>query len=177
MATALQTVPELLTLEEYLNTSYRPDCDFVDGVLEGRNLGTPKHALLQLEIGHWFIAHRKEWKVRVMGDVRTRTTPTRVRLPDVAVYPAETVIEQKAMASPPLIAIEILSPEDRLNRVIIRLREFLAMGTPHVWLLDPVERIAYICTTKGLELVETPRLTLPNSPIYLDLPEIFAALD
>jgi hypothetical protein len=39
MAAATQPVPALLSLEEYLRTSYHPDCDFVDGHLEERNLG------------------------------------------------------------------------------------------------------------------------------------------
>ncbi len=31
-------VPQLLSIEEYLHTSYHPDCDFVDGHLEERNV-------------------------------------------------------------------------------------------------------------------------------------------
>jgi hypothetical protein len=37
-----------LTIEEYLHTSYRPDCDFVDGVLEERTSGGTKHGMLQM---------------------------------------------------------------------------------------------------------------------------------
>jgi hypothetical protein len=29
----------LVSVEEYFATSYRPDCDYVDGVIEERNLG------------------------------------------------------------------------------------------------------------------------------------------
>ncbi len=175
---APHTLSPTLTLEEYLNTSYRPDCDFVDDHIEERNLGTPKHSLLQMELGFWFRSHRSEWKVRVMGDVRTRTRQTRVRLPDVAVVRAESMdLEEKAISSPPLIAIEILSPEDRMSRVLPRMEEFLAMGVAHVWLLDPVKRIAYTLTAAGLNQVNVSRLTLPDSPIYLDLPELFSALD
>ena len=40
----------LVSLEEYLKTSYEPDCDYVDGVLEERNLGEWNHGDLQGEI-------------------------------------------------------------------------------------------------------------------------------
>ncbi len=167
-----------LTIEEYLNTSYRPDCDFVDDHIEERHLGTPKHSLLQMELGFWFRSHRAEWKVRVMGDVRTRTRQTRVRLPDVAVVREEVMdLEETVISSPPLIAIEILSPEDRMKRVVPRMEEFVAMGVAHVWLLNPVKRLAYTLTLTGLNQVDEPRLTVPGTSIYLDLAELFSALD
>ena len=177
MATAAQTDPALLTLEEYLRTSYRPDCDFVDDHIEERNMGDNLHSLLQMQLGFWFLSHREQWHVRPMSEVRTRVAATRVRLPDVAVVLEDHALREKVRTTPPLIAIEILSPEDRLNRVVIRLNDFLAMGIEHIWLLDPIERVAYTYTANGLKLVDTPRLPIPNSPIHLDLPSLFACLD
>jgi hypothetical protein len=66
MASAIQTVPALLTLEEYLSTSYRPDCEFVDGQLEERNVGGTNHGLLQMQLGIWFFQH-SEWNLRTVG--------------------------------------------------------------------------------------------------------------
>src|ERR1035437_1288050 len=34
----------LVSVDEYLSASYRPDCDYVDGVLLGRNVGRFNHA-------------------------------------------------------------------------------------------------------------------------------------
>lgn len=59
----------------------------------------------------------------------------------------------------------------------MRLDDFLALGVENIWLLDPAERVAYTYTANGLKLVQTARLELSDSPIYLDLPEVFAALD
>ena len=90
MAAASQTIPELtptpqaLTLEEYLHTAYHPDCDFVDGFLEERNMGGTKHSVLQGQLTFWFLSHA-EWKVRALPELRTRVATTRVRLPDVSV--------------------------------------------------------------------------------------------
>jgi Uma2 family endonuclease len=177
MAAATQTVPELITMEEYLHTAYHPDCDFVDGRLEERTMGTPKHGLLQMQLGHWFIAHQAEWRVRVMSEVRTRVSKTRVRLPDVCVVPMEGASVGEVRVTPPMLAIEILSPEDRMNRVIERLDDFLAMGVEHLWVFDPEERTAYTYTASGLKLVKTAELRVAESPIYVNLAELFSALD
>lgn len=40
-----------VTVGEYLGSVYRPDMDYVDGVLESRNLGEFDHADLQLGVG------------------------------------------------------------------------------------------------------------------------------
>ena len=39
--------PVRMSVEEYLATSYRPDCDYVDGEIEELNLGEKEHAILQ----------------------------------------------------------------------------------------------------------------------------------
>ena len=36
-----------ISVEEYLHTAYRPDCDYVDGVVEERNLGERDHSWIQ----------------------------------------------------------------------------------------------------------------------------------
>ena len=176
MAAAIQTVPDLLTMEEYLHTSYRPDCDFVDDHVEERNVGELEHGLLQMEFGFWFRSH-KEWKVRAVSEFRTRVSEKRVRIPDVAVVREDEALRERVRVTPPLIAIEILSSEDRMPQVLLRLKDFLDMGVVHVWVFDPQERVAYTYTRDGLKLVESGRLKVPETPIYVDLGELFSALD
>ena len=176
MATATAVTP-LLSIDEYLHTMYHPDCDFVDGHLEERNVGELEHGLLQIELGYWFRLHRDEWNIRVVSELRTRVSAERVRIPDITVYLANEGAREQVRVTPALLAIEILSPEDRLSRVLIRLNDFLQMGVKHIWLIDPEERIAYTFREQGLLLVQEPRLSLPDSPVYIDLPELFKALD
>ena len=45
MAVAASPLP--VSVDEYLHTVYEPDMDFVDGVLEDRNLGELDHYLVQ----------------------------------------------------------------------------------------------------------------------------------
>ena len=174
-ATALNT--GLISMEEYLHSIYHPDCDFVDGRLEERNVGDLQHSLLQAELALWFGIRLKEWGIRVMTELRTRVSATRVRLPDVTVAFDDAEMKKRIREAPPLIAIEVLSPEDRLPRVLVRLGDFWKMGIRNIWVLDPEERVALVYTDGGLRPAEESRLTVPGSPVYLDLDEIFAALD
>src|SRR5664280_3651045 len=75
----------LISVQEYLATSYRPDCDFVDGELQERNLGELEHALLQSAILAWFWAKQREWNVLPIVEQRVQVAPTRFRVPDVTV--------------------------------------------------------------------------------------------
>src|ERR1019366_3937912 len=171
MAAATQPVPALLSLEEYLRTNYHPDCDFVDGHIEERNMGETKHGLLQVEVAFWFRSHKSQWNIRVITELRTRVGKTRVRIPDVTVAIDDAAMREQVRTTPPLIAIEILSPEDRWPRVTQRLQDFFTMGIVNIWVLDPAERTAFTFTEKGLERVMGTRISVSESPIYLDLPD------
>ena len=99
----------LVTVEEYLHTSYRPDCDYVDGRIEERNVGEHDHGFLQILLGTLFTNHRQLWGVHTVTDVRIQVSAKRFRIPDISVMPAEAPREL-ILRNPPLIAIEILSP-------------------------------------------------------------------
>jgi hypothetical protein len=51
------------------------------------------------------------------------------------------------------------------------------MGVPQVWLFDPIPRIATVCN--GVTMVDHRNgdLTLPGTPITLDVAKVFSALD
>jgi Uma2 family endonuclease len=169
------TTTNLITLEEYLHTVYRPDCDFVDDHIEERTLGEFDHGRLQALLTMWFGAHEKDWNVRVVVELRTRVSLTRVRIPDVCLLRRDAPREPVTL-TPPLLCIEVLSPEDRLPRVLKVLDDYVKMGVPNLWIIDPVERIAYIYKDSTLKLV-SDRLTIPDTEIYVDLPTLFAQLD
>ena len=46
---------DLISVREYRHTSYSPDCDYVDGRIEERNLGEYDHALLQTLLGQLLV--------------------------------------------------------------------------------------------------------------------------
>jgi len=165
-----------VTVEEYLHTSYRPDCDYVDGRIEERNVGEYDHGYLQLLLGQLFMNNREAWGIRVVTDVRTQVSPSHFRVPDLSVLRADAPREQ-ILTHPPLIAIEILSPEDRLSRFQDRIDDYLAFGVEHIWIVDPQRRAAWTATRAGLQLAQTGELVVPETPIRVVLSELFAELD
>ena len=50
----------LISVEEYLRTSYRPDCDFVDGEVLERNVGETDHSWLQTMLSAYLVARRAQ---------------------------------------------------------------------------------------------------------------------
>lgn len=166
----------LVTVEEYLRTSYRPDCDYVDGRIEERNVGEYDHGLLQTLLAYLFMTHRAEWSIRVVTDVRTQVSERRFRVPDISVLRADAPKEQ-ILTHPALIAIEILSPEDRLSRFQQRIEDYLRFGVEHIWIFDPERRAVYTASESGLHPVRSDRLTVPGTPICVVIGELFAELD
>ena len=165
-----------VTVEEYLKTSYRPDCDYVDGRIEERNVGEYDHGLLQALLASIFMQNRAAWGVRVVTDVRTQVKLTRFRCPDVLVLRADAPKEQ-ILTHPPLIAIEILSPEDRLSRFQVKIDDYIAFGVDNIWVVDPATRRAWTADRFGLHLSQSGELAVPGTPIRVVLGELFAELD
>jgi Uma2 family endonuclease len=172
----MATASTLISIEEYLRTSYHPDCDYVDGQIEERNVGERDHNRLQIVLGAWFLAHEKEWGVYVLPEQRTRISSARVRIPDLCLLRSDAPNEQ-VLTTPPLLCVEILSPEDRLPRIAKIMDEYARMGVSNLWILDPKDRVAYDYASDGLLRLTTGRLAIPNSEIYVDLPTLFASLD
>jgi Uma2 family endonuclease len=175
MAT-LPTSESLWTVREYLRTSWSPDREYVDGRIEERNLGEKEHSIIQRYLTVLFAIKRAEWGVEVFPELRTQTKPTNFRVPDVLVMRAGKKFE-RYVTEPPLIAIEILSPEDTLRVMQGKAAEYRSFGVENIWIIDPEPRIAYIYTSAGLEEVHTGKLTVPETSIRVVLSELFAELD
>ncbi len=127
-----------ISVEEYLHTAYEPDAEYVDGVIEERQMGEDQHSQWQMTVSGYFWQRRAELNIRVRPELRTKTSERRYRVPDVAILDAALAREPIA-TTPPLIAFEILSPEDRLSRLITRLGDFENMGVPAIYVIDPVD--------------------------------------
>jgi len=170
MATTTQPT---VTVDEYLHTTYHPDCDYIDGELQERNLGEPEHAVVQGALVEWFRAHAKSWDIWVLPEIRIQITPTRFRVADVGLSSRRHPISQLRQ-QPPLAVIEIVSPEDRISRYAQRIEDYRAMGILHIWVVNPQTRRGFDCSTGSW--IETQSFAIENSPIRVDLPTIFAEL-
>jgi len=175
MAT-LPNSEELWTVREYLRTSWSPDREFVDGRIEERNLGEKEHSIIQRYLTVLFAINCAGWKVEVFPELRTQTQSHRFRVPDVLVMRAGEKFD-RYVTHPPLIAIEILSPEDSLRSMREKASEYRGFGIEHIWVIDPEPRVAYRYTSAGLEEVQSGELAVPETPIRVVLSELFAELD
>ncbi len=166
-----------IPVEEYLHTSYRPDVDYVDGELQERNLGEQWHSLVQGMIVTIFKQHRKDWGLRSLTEQRVQVTPGRFRVPDVcAVRSTDPIIP--ILNTPPVLCVEVLSPEDRFQRTLVRARDFIGMGTPYVWIIDPESRQIHIMDASGDPVqLRGDVLTLPGTPVHISVAEIFEEID
>ena len=169
-----------ISVEEYLGTSYRPDMEYIDGELRPKNSTLEAdvmvqwmHAHLQALISAWFVQHQEEWHVLVGVEARTRIRTSTYRLPDVVVITAPP--EGGVLTEAPLIVIEVLSPRDTYSETRRRARDYQEMGVRNIWLIDPDTKTAQGC--KGESWVEMTRLHVENSPIYLDMSDIFERAD
>ena len=162
----------LVPVEEYLHTVYRPDCDFVDGLVEERNVGEKDHAKAQRAILFYLHQRSREWKIFAIQEQRIQISRTRYRVPDICVVAGPEPDEQ-IFTKPPFLCIEILSPEDRMSRMQVRIDDYLAFGVAYVWLIDPQMRKAWIYTSDAIREVRDGVLRTADPELTVPLAEAF----
>jgi Uma2 family endonuclease len=136
-------------------------------------LGTRDHGWLQAAVAAYFFNRRRQWNITVITELRIRVKATRVRIPDVCVILGDT--DEQVPTKPPFICIEVLSPKDRMKRVQERIADYLEMGVPYVWVLDPETRQAYTATpAEALREVETGVLKTESPAFEVSLSELFS---
>lgn len=167
----------IISVEEYLHTSYSPDRDYVDGEVQERNLGEFDHGALQDELLGIFRDNRTGWRVRAIPELRVQVSAQRFRVPDITVLRPDHPREQ-IIVTPPLLCIEILSPEDRFGRMDQKISDYLEMGVRSVWVIDPLAKAGYSCRGGHLSMWQiADRLRVPDTAIDVDVPALFASLD
>ena len=174
--TASLLTPIRMSVEEYLSTSFRPDRELVGGELKEKPVVAPVHGRTQILIGAWFERHEEEWKIQGMVEVRTQVTGDNVRLPDVAIT-VDGPLPRKVLLDPPLIAIEVLSATDTFIELEARAIDYASMGTRNIWLIDPETNAAWVFVQGSWQKWIDSRLSVENSPVYLDLAWLWRKLE
>ena len=173
MATATKDI----TVEDYLASSFDPDMEYVDGVLVERNVGEPDHSRLQFLIARAFGLLEGTREVRVFVECRVfianEPGRTRYRVPDVSL--ARLPIDRaKALMQPPLVVVEVLSPDDRLTEMLDRCQDYVLRGVAHIWVVDPAGKV-FTVDSGGLHVV-TGDLVIPELEATIPFDEIFREL-
>lgn len=149
MATA---TTKLLTADEFYNFVHRPRNAGRWFELErGEVIELPppgkRHGIVCLNIAFKLNAYAIEIK---RGYVCTNDTgiiveedPDTVRGADVSFYDDDKDFDKVEIGytcDPPLLVAEVLSPDDRPSRIIIRTDQYLKRGVALFWLIDPEAR-------------------------------------
>ena len=162
----------MTSVAEYLATSYRPDREYVDGLILERNVGEWDHSRLQMRIAAFLYGHEAEWGITVVPEQRVQVSQERFRVPDVTVLAGSHTGEQ-ILTRAPFVCIEILSKDDRMSEMQERISDYLAFGVAHVWVIDPRTRRCFEYTSGGMRTITEGALTTSSPAITLPLSECF----
>jgi len=141
-----------------------------------RHGGEQPHSILQSACAAFFFERRKRFQIRVLTGQTISIAAGKYRIPDVCVY-LQPAPHDPVLKTPPFIAIEILSPEDRMSRLRQKIDEYLAFGVSYVWLIDPERRRADVYTPSLIYEAKDGLLRTENPAIEVPLDALFQALD
>ena len=148
----VETTTRLMTAEEFCDWVHRPEnTDRSFELVRGEVIELPppmkRHGVvtgnLARLIGNYLFQRRKGYLTSNDSGVILEHDPDTVRGPDVAVYEdAQTWAElhPKYGEVPPLLAVEVLSPTDKVNKVNRKIADYLRAGVGLVWFADPEEQ-------------------------------------
>ncbi len=166
-------VTSLVSVDEYLRTSF-PDGDkeYVDGKIVERNSGEVDHADPQSRILVYLTVHYPDFWSAV--EVRVQVKAARFRVPDVCVIEGG-MPDSHIVMTPPWLAVEILSRDDRAADIQEKIDDYLEFGVPHIWVVNPRSRRGYVHTPKGSYEAKDGILRTAASSIELPLAKVFPA--
>lgn len=163
----------LMDIEEYLRTSFDgPDCEYLDGEVVERNMGELPHGDVQLNLGRLLQRLRRTLGIRVVVEIRIQIHPRRFRVADIAVWRNDD-IGTGIPTVPPFLVVEVLSPEDRMVRMLPKIQEYLSIGVEWVWVIDPQEKSALCYSQKNPAGAVCDVLRTENPSIEIPLETAF----
>ncbi|MBE9142895.1 Uma2 family endonuclease [Planktothrix mougeotii LEGE 06226] len=177
----VQTVTKKYSFEDYLN--YRDDTDLKYELFNGELIQmTPASGwhsdiidFIQEQLKTEIRRLNLDWVVRP-GTVGVRTGIRKSRIPDILVM-TETqrqllrTLPSAILEEPPLLAIEIVSPNNPEDDYRYKRSEYAALGISEYWIIDPQDlKLSILTLVSGLyEVIEMK----PKDPINsITFPEL-----
>jgi Uma2 family endonuclease len=161
----------LVSVEDYLSTSYSPDREYIDGRIVERNLGEKTHSSIQANLIYYLMARRKELRIKVYPEQRVQVSPTRFRIPDVTVVKTSQ-FQGEIFTAPPHLCIEVLSKDDTMVYMQEKIDDYLSFGVPYIWIINPRLRKGYVATKAGIVEAESGILATSDPDIQAPVAEI-----
>jgi Uma2 family endonuclease len=134
----------LLTAVQYLTTQFgEREPEFVHGELKERPMPTFAHAEVQAILVSLFRELGKTHRVHGVTELRLRLANDLFRIPDVVVFAGPRPTES-VPSSPPLVVIEVTSPDDRHQDLLQKLEEYRVWGISYIWVVEPELRQLHV---------------------------------
>jgi len=160
-----------VTVEEYLSTAFDgPDREYAEGEVIERNMGGRPHSRIQGELYAILKVLSRRYPTEAYVELRLRLAPNLYRIPDVCLFHGPQSNEAFP-SQPPLLAVEVLSPDDTHAAVMQKLEEYRQFGIRHIWLIDPVRNAASVYDESGLHSATS--LELPECALTVHIPALF----
>ena len=143
---------ELMTAEELFELP-DDDCrrEIVNGLLIHMTPSGAAHGVVTVRIGQYLNEHAAAHELGVCCGAETgfilRRDPDVVRAPDAAFVAGsripETGVPTTYWPFAPDLAVEVVSPSDRLADVHVKVAEYFSAGTRQVWIVEPATRTVH----------------------------------
>lgn len=144
---------------EYLETPFPgPEPDFLDGEVIERSMPTNHHSAIQFFFSGRLWPMQEQGRLFTRPELRMCVAAGKYRVADLAIFDKQPI--GPVPHTPPLVVIEILSPDDRATELHRKLSDYAAFGVRHIWIVDPMLREIYIYADRSLRQVEMFELPL-----------------
>jgi Uma2 family endonuclease len=141
----MATATSHLTLEEFhrrFGDSEKPYREYWFGEVVSKAMPTGLHGMVQFVV--MLLLRARAWKPA--SEVRLKISCDFEPVPDVVA--SKEGIDPRYPTKAMDLCVEILSPGDRLKKVIDKAGYYLALGVRYVWVIDPEARTAWVVSEK-----------------------------
>ena len=102
-----------------------------------------------------------------MPELRIQVSASRWRVPDVVLMDPQRPVEQ-ILTYPPLAVFEILSPDDSITRMLIKLQDYEQMGIDAIYVVHPKQQALYRFVNGSLQAFEPSSHVIGEGPYAID---------
>ena len=164
---------EQITAEQYLHMTFEHGAEYVRGDIVERAKPDYIHGKIAFLIAQALAPVARFHPLYPCFEVRMQVAPGVYRIPDAAVFAGEEP-QESVPSKPPLLAIEIVSKDDRHSDLMYKLEDYRAWGVPNIWVVDPGAKRFSIYSEGRLQYV--PSLALGDYSFELTLTSLFSDL-
>lgn len=172
--------PGRVPFEEYLEATYDPDCEYVDGRLIQRTAAAEKYKWVKNRLLAYFRQFEDPCNIRVLENQRIHipdlAATQRCRIADVSLV-TRPHVPSRILEKPPLAAFEVLRPYETAGTLLGRLSDLLSAGVPYLWAIDVDEATWFSVSARGLHRVAGQQAVIPELSLTIALRPFFRELE